>query len=289
MNAGRSASSANAGAAAVGGGAGAGGAAGHAATAGAAGDANGTAGVAAAGSGGSSDFKRPCVSSGNEVVLIGDSYSDYPPAHQSLASFMEALATKAGALATGDHYRNLAMAATTLAQPPAGIQSQWQGTKSMTPIKAVVMDGGGNDVLLNTPQCRPEGSEKNAECMQVVQDSIDAAKMLLESMKETGVSDVVYFWYPHIPGGALTGFESGISISDYTYPLLVDVANAATTDTFHVYMVPTVEIFEGHPDYFFSDGLHANDVGEAKIADAIWKVMQDNCIAQGPNSGCCGP
>jgi hypothetical protein len=49
--------------------------------------------------------------------------------------------------------------------------------------------------------------------------------------------------------------------------------------------VPTVDLFEGHPEWFYSDGLHANDTGEAQIADAIWKVAKSNCIMQ--SSGCC--
>jgi lysophospholipase L1-like esterase len=151
------------------------------------------------------------------------------------------------------------------------------------------MDGGGNDVLINNQQCRAEGSESKADCKQVVQDSLDMAKKLFESMKSEGVSDVLFFWYPHIPGGLLTGYEKGASISDYTYPMLVDIAKAASTDTFHVFTVPTVDIFKGHDEYFYSDGLHANDTGEAKIADAIWKVMKDNCIGQAASSGCCKP
>jgi len=225
------------------------------------------------------------VSDGNEVVFIGDSYSDYAIAHRSMASFVQALAVEDEALTRGDTYRNLAVAGTTLAAPPADIQNQWQTTKAMTPISAVVMTGGGNDVLINNQQCRGEGSEMQPDCQQVVQASLDAAKNLFASMKETGVSDVLYFWYPHIPGGLLTGYERGVSISDYTYPMLEDVAKAASTDTFHVFTIPTVDIFEGHPEYFYSDGLHANDMGTAKIAEAIWKVMKDNCIAQA--GGCC--
>lgn len=249
------------------------------------------AGAAASGSGGSSGetsaFQRPCVSAGKEVVFIGDSYSVYAIAHKSLASFMETLARKDDALGATDTYRNLAVAGTTLAAAPAAIPGQWEGTKAMQPIHAVVMSGGGNDVLISNQQCRPEGSETRMDCQKVVQNSLDAAKTLFTSMQSAGVSDVLYFWYPHIPGGLLTGGEKGTSISDYTYPMLEAVAKAASTDTFHVYTVPTVDIFEGHPEYFYSDGLHANDVGEGKIADAIWKVMKDNCIAQGESSGCC--
>jgi len=249
---------------------------------------------AAAGSGGAAGmaapaFKRPCVAAGKEVWFIGDSYSDYFVAHSPLATLVADRAKKDMALMSNDSYRNLAVAGTTLAAPPAAIQAQWSDNKSMKPIKVIVMTGGGNDVLINNPQCRPEGSEKQAECMQVVQASLDVAKEMFASMKMEGVSDVIYFWYPHIPGGPLTSGETGISISDYTYPMLEAVAKAATTDTFHVFMVPTVEIFMGHPEYFFSDGLHANDVGEGKIADAVWSVMKDNCIGQAAASGCCMP
>ena len=230
-------------------------------------------------------FTRQCVRDGNEVLFIGDSYSEYFLAHRSLASFMESLAVADGALARGDTYRNRAVAGTTLATPPAAIQGQWNDAKAMTPIRAVVMSGGGNDVLIDNQQCRAEGSEMRPDCQQVVQNSLNAAKGLFESMRESGVSDVLYFWYPHIPGGGLTGGERGVSISDYTYPMLVDLAKASSTDTFHVFMVPTVEIFEGHPEYFYSDGLHANNVGTQKIADAIWAVMKENCIAQA--GGCC--
>ena len=247
----------------------------------------GSSGAAGSGNASESSFKRPCISDGNEVVFIGDSYSDYPIAHASLASFMQTIAIKDSALKQGDTYRNLAVAGTTLGDAATGIPSQWEGTKAMKPIKAVVMDGGGNDVLIDHQECRADGSEKVPGCMQVVQGSLDIIKKLLDSMKATGVSDVLFFWYPHIPGGALTGFETANTISDYTYPMIEDIAKAASTDTFHVYTIPTVDIFEGHPDWFYTDGLHANDTGEEQIAEAIWKVAKDNCIMQA--SGCCMP
>jgi lysophospholipase L1-like esterase len=235
-----------------------------------------------------STFKRPCVTEGKQVLFIGDSYSDYLVAHDPLAGLVTDRARKDGALPAGQSYNNKAVAGTTLAAPPADIQNQWTTNKSSKPV-AVVMDGGGNDVLINNQQCRPEGSEMRPDCMQVVQDSLDAAKMMFEDMKSSGVSDVIFFWYPHIPGGLLTGGETGNSISDYTYPMLEAIAKAASTDTFHVYMVPTVEIFTGHPEYFYSDGLHANNTGEGKIADAVWAKMKENCIAQAASSMCCMP
>jgi lysophospholipase L1-like esterase len=250
----------------------------------------GSGGMVAAGAGETlSMFKRPCVKAGDEVVFIGDSYSNYAVAHRPLADFMEQLAVKDGALMSGQNYRNLAVAGTTLAAPPAAIPGQWEDAKRTKPIKVLVMSGGGNDVLINNQQCRPEGSEQRTDCKMVVQNSVDTAKMMIQDMKAAGVTDVIYFWYPHIPGGLLTGYESGASMSDYTFPMLKSQAEAASTETFHAQMIPMVKIFEGHPNYFYSDGLHANDTGEAKIAEEIWRVMKENCIGQAESSGCCMP
>jgi hypothetical protein len=244
------------------------------------------AGGPAAGSGGTNPtdtFKRPCLKMGNEVVFIGDSYSKYGVAHTDLSVLIAQLARKDGALPATQSYRDLAQAGTTLAAPGIMIPPQWDSAKRTKPIKAVIMDGGGNDVLIANMQCLADGSEKNPGCQSVVKDSMTEAKVLLDDMKATGVSDVVWFWYPHLPGG------NGTAISDYTYPMLVDLAKSVSTDMFHVFMVDTVSIFEGHPEYFFTDGIHANDTGEGKIAEAVWKVMKDNCIAQAATNMCCMP
>jgi hypothetical protein len=34
----------------------------------------------------------------------------------------------------------------------------------------------------------------------------------------------------------------------------------------------------GHPEY--SDGIQASSAGASVIADSIWSIMQDECIAQ---------
>jgi hypothetical protein len=72
--------------------------------------------------------------------------------------------------------------------------------------------------------------------------------------------------------------------------MLESAAKEASADNFHVWMISTVDVFEGHPEYFYvGDNLHANDVGQGKIADKVWKLMKDNCIAQPASSGCCAP
>jgi lysophospholipase L1-like esterase len=188
-----------------------------------------------------------------------------------------------GALPMGMNYTNYAVAGTTLATSPQ-IPNQWELNKSKKPIYLVIMDGGGNDVLIDHMECLPAGSDKNAGCKQVVANSVAKAKELWASMKETGVTDVIWFWYPHIPG-ALAG--DGHDINDYGLAEMQKAAMEATTEDFRPVMIDTIPLFDGHPDWYFGDGIHANDTGSKAIAQAIWDYMKKNCIGQGPSSGCC--
>jgi hypothetical protein len=228
--------------------------------------------------------KSPCITAGSQVVLIGDSYSNYFLAHTSMATLMTQRAVMNMALMQGQSYRDYAVAGTTLQNTLSGIPSQWNSAKGSPPIHLVIMDGGGNDVLIDNPQCLAAGSDMNAGCKAVVDASLKVGKDLWMSMKAAGVKDVIWFWYPHIPGG-LNG--NGHDINDYSFELFDAAAKEATTADFRVYMLDTVPIFEGHPDFFFGDGIHANTPGTAAIADAIWKLMKDKCIGQAPASGCC--
>jgi hypothetical protein len=36
----------------------------------------------------------------------------------------------------------------------------------------------------------------------------------------------------------------------------------------------------GHPEYTAPDGIQSSEAGARVIADSIWAIMQDNCIAQ---------
>jgi hypothetical protein len=36
----------------------------------------------------------------------------------------------------------------------------------------------------------------------------------------------------------------------------------------------------GHPEYTDGSGIQASEAGATVIAEEIWRIMQDNCIAQ---------
>ena len=252
----------------------------------------GTGAAATAGTGATgASFKRSCIKDGSEVVNIGDSYSNYAIAHTPMATLMTQRAVKDGALKSGDNYLDYAMFGTTLAAPPAEIPNQWDRARGKPPIKVTNMSAGGNDSLINNPQCQRTKSHETADCQKVVADSLAMGKKLWESMREIGVQDVIWFWYPHLLGpGLLNTQGTGNDISDYAFAMLESAAKAASTDSFHVWMVPTIDVFEGHAEYFYvGDNLHANDVGQGKIADKVWGLMKENCIGQAASAGCCAP
>lgn len=217
------------------------------------------------------------------MVFIGDSYVNYGVAHTELNILVGRDAMKDGALMQGQMYPDYAVPGTTIAAPPAQIPGQWPQAKGANKnIQVVVMDGGGNDVLINNMQCENMGADKDPTCQMVVANSLAAGKMMMMDMKASGVTEVVYFFYPHPPIG-------GADIDDYTIPMLKDVCAGLSDSTFQCRVVDTVPIFMGHDDWYAPDGIHANDTGEQAIADAIWKQLKDDCAAQAESSGCCTP
>jgi lysophospholipase L1-like esterase len=209
---------------------------------------------------------------------------NYGVAHAELNILVAENAKKDGALMQGQVYPDYAVPGTTLG-PGAlpAIPTQWpQATAANKNIKFVVMDGGGNDVLINNMQCKNDGADKDPTCQMVVANSLSIAKMMMSDMKAAGVTEVVYFFYPHPPIG-------GADIDDYTIPMLQDVCAGLSDETFQCRVVDTVPIFMGHDDWYASDDIHANDTGEQAIADAVWKQLKDDCAAQPESSGCCTP
>lgn len=229
--------------------------------------------------------KPPCLKKGSQVVFIGDSYINYDVAHTLLSTLLEQRAVKDGALKSGDHYRNYAIPGTALAAPNllGMIPPQWDQAVSEDPdIKFVIMDGGGNDVLIDHQECLAAGSDKDPGCQSVVADTLRVGTQLITKMRDHGVTDGIYFFYPHVPAG-------GDDINDYALKMLQDQSKGLATPMFRTYVLDLIPVFDGHADWIASDGIHANDTGENKIADEIWKIMKDHCVAQPESSNCCTP
>jgi lysophospholipase L1-like esterase len=262
--------------------AGSGGAAGMAA----AGSGGGDMGGAAAGSGGAAGapmttYKPPCMKNPSEVVLIGDSYINYL---QNLAPRIQNLAIADGALMRGQMYRDRAVAGSSLATGGFSlIPPQLDSALRENPnIKFVVLDGGGNDVLLGNQICLVEGASKIASCTDVATKAIAAARAMLEKMRSSGVAEVVQFFYPTVPAG-------GKELSEWAIPKYKESCESMTNDKFRCHFVDTRPTFEGKPNFISSDDIHPSSAGADALAAQLWGVMKEHCIAQPASSGCCVP
>jgi hypothetical protein len=167
-------------------------------------------------------------------------------------------------------------------------------------IKVVIMDGGGNDVLIDNQNCMTDSMPPPGDtaCATAIQGTIDRAKSLLMEAASDGVKQIVYFFYPHLDpagGGILPTPAPQVNATlDYAYPLAEQVCcGSSFTSTATNYscsgnatgaqciFIDTRPAFEGHiADYIKSDHVHPTPAGSQVIADLIWAAMQKYCVAQ---------
>jgi hypothetical protein len=128
-------------------------------------------------------------------------------------------------------------------------------------------------------------------CQDVIANAMRVASELMDTAAAAGVRDVVYLFYPHIPGGGFGGMNPN-AILDYSLPMARDLcltAERRTEGKMRCHFVDLVPVFEGHPDWFADDGIHENSLGSAAMAQEVMKVLDDKCIAKPESSGCCEP
>lgn len=228
-----------------------------------AGGAPGTGGAAAGGSSGSTGgsdgtggSNGTCVTGQvqpSEVLFIGDSFIAL---NNSIPTELEANARAAALLGQNEHYRNNAVSGTTLAGNQ--IPSQYQNAVTASPVKVVLMDGGGNDCLQ-----RNDGDA-----------AYDAAVPLFESMAQNDTEYVVYFFYPDpLKGLANSSLQSCL---DALRPRMQELCEGLTAPQCFF-----VDLRPGWADAdVINDGIHPTPQGGKKVADQVWAVMQQECIAQ---------
>lgn len=257
----------------------------------------GSGGIVETGGSGGATATPACMSSPSQVVMIGDSYIT--------GAASPALQPALGMLyPSANSFRNYAVAGTSMATGGITglIPPQLTTAISVDPdIRLVIMDGGGNDVLIcDTFQfsqcnmlCNNPGSDTVPVCQQIVDRALQAGRALMQTAADAGIHDTIYFFYPHIPAnnGGYT------DILDYAEPLVKDMcdgAEAATGGQLRCHFVDLIQPFiaaggDRNPANFAGDGIHPSAAGQAIIAQQIWNVMQSDCLGQPSSSGCCTP
>jgi len=248
--------------------AGAGGVAGSTASAGTPAAGNGaSAGNSAGGTGGAAGAAMPATCEkgtvkASEVVFIGESFIAQTGAIPRLTT---KLARDAGTIGPSESYRSTAVSGTQLTT--GAIPMQFTTAKNAGPVKVVLMDGGGNDLLLGTDRCK---GTYDARCKQVV----DVVHELFTKMKTDGVKDVVYFFYPD-PMGVGANIKPAM---DILRPEMRKECEGSTD--VRCIWVDQRESWEGKYSTFTSDGIHPTEAGSMASAKQIWDAMVANCVAQ---------
>jgi hypothetical protein len=245
----------------------------------------GTGGAGGTGGSGGGAGGNTCVSKASQTVLIGDSYINW--VSHTLPTDL--------ARVSGETWRNYAIGGTSMASGGIGlIPNQLDTALAADPdIKTIVMDGGGNDVLVcdgvRWPNCLSCKNGSIAEpCPSIVQAALDKAESLIQKAADRGVRDVVYFFYPHVPTGTPIGGANPNPILDFALPKVKALCDQTVTKSggrLKCHFVDLIPVFEGHPEYFASGDIHPNSRGSAAMADAIWAKMRADCVSQ--KSGCC--
>jgi len=243
------------------------------------------------GTGGTSSVTpHACVTKGSQVILMGDSYINWL-SH----TFPADLNT-----VSGQTFRNYAIGGYSMGSGGLGlIPTEWPtAVNADADIKVIVLDGGGNDVLIpDTLQFPQGGNCKNdlnspniSDCQKIVQKAIDTAVSLMDDVAAAGVTDVIYFFYPHVPEGTAVGGLHPNAILDYALPRVkaaCDSAESVSGGRLRCHFLDLIPVFNGHPDWFVVGDIHPNTLGSMGMAQAVWQKMQSVCVGQTSANSCC--
>jgi len=250
----------------------------------------------------------PCPTGGvtaDQVVMLGDSYFDPLFSNAALDLFTDA--QNAGALPASTTYRHYYQGGASMNSGSLQFNIPYQYENEAltdiavpTPkdIKVVIMDGGGNDVLINDRTCLTSPPPGNTGCASTIQGAVARAQALMKEAVGNGVQQIVFLFYPHLDtagGGILPTPAPGVNDTlDYAYPLAETACcGAPFVSSLQTYsctgvvsgaqctFIDTRPAFEGHTaDYIKNDMVHPTPAGAQVIADLIWEAMKANCVAQ---------
>jgi lysophospholipase L1-like esterase len=220
--------------------------------------------VGTSGAGGAIPAPGNCekgVVKASEVVFIGESFIAQSGAIPRMTT---QLARQAGAVGMNESYRSFAVSGTQLTT--GAIPMQYANAKRESPVRVVLMDGGGNDLLWGN-RCQT-GYDMACEAV------VDVVDQLFKQLKTDGVKAVVYFFYPD-PMGIGAQIKEAMDILRPEMRKLCD----GSTDVRCVW-VDQRESWEGNYEKFTSDGIHPTEAGSMASSQQIWKAMVDHCVAQ---------
>lgn len=227
-----------------------------------------------------------CHLQGDQVGMMGDSYLDLSG---DITRFLQDTARKAGALQASESYLDHSLFGASMDGFP-NVPSQWPDiladakSKGSKGVKLLIMTGGGNDVLLGNRTCLdfPTAADISEPCKKLLQTILSVGQKVVDQAAKDGAKAIIYFFYPHLPEHLVNGPHPN-TILDYAYPEVQKLCEKQTA--IPCYFIDTRPAFDngkGRPrDGLISpfDGIHPTPAGSKIIADLIWGVMQEKCLA----------
>jgi hypothetical protein len=207
-----------------------------------------------AGTGGSGDCSPEPVLAG-EVLWMGDTWVLIPGLQHTR---VRDLARAAGALGPNEDYVNVGAPSVDM----AAVAQQYRTRESgPTKVKVVIMDGGTWDTIA--------AQTKGDPIAPAIDNAVSNFQRFLAEVANDGtVEHIIYFLVPELPG------VPGVAMMR---PRLQQVCADSTVPCHFLDLQP---LWLGHPEYTSPDGFQSSEPGARVIADSIWAIMQDKCVAQ---------
>ncbi len=205
----------------------------------------------------------------NEVITIGDSIfalsGEIQDNLENEAGETFRRYTRSGASMTGGE---------VIAEPV--VDQYARARNDHSDIDIVVMDGGGNDILipaiaLDPYRCKTrwyQFGRLSSKCKDLIDDIYVEVVNLLNEMAADGVENVVYLGYYYTKNGLLR-LENMREAIDYGTPRLGQACENAVVNCTFVDPRQTIV----NSDIIF-DGIHPSSSGSEKLADLIWPRLQ---------------
>ena len=158
------------------------------------------------------------------------------------------------------------------------IPSQYATAKSDNPnIDTILMDGGGNDILLPAIAFDPydcktqwyEWGRLSNQCKDYIDDIYVDAVNLMNDMGSDGVQKVIYLGYYHTKDTWVLRLDSLEEAVDYGDKRLNDACNNANVDC--TFIDPRSAIKDSD---IKSDAIHPTTSGSKKLANLIWPKLK---------------
>jgi hypothetical protein len=165
------------------------------------------------------------------------------------------LARAANAIGQNEDYVIEAAAAATMAD----IADQYTAREAgATKVKVLIFDGGTWDTIV------ANGSDASVSSVAAT-----FTQLLAQVARDATVEHIIYFLEPELPG--IPGVAA-------LRPLLKQACAQSQVPCHFLDLQP---VWAGHPEYTAAGSIpYPTDAGAGAIADAIWSVMQQGCIAQ---------